>query len=298
MKTVIVLGSSGMLGQTLFRTLGRVPGLKVWGTSRGNSGKPNVVPFDVAGGIPGLETVLQQTGDCDYFVNCIAVLKSNIDESNAESSQNATIVNAFFPHELSLVAKKCNAQVIHVSTDGVFAGTDQKPYLESHVADANDLYGKTKLMGEVIADWFVTVRCSLIGFDSGKHRGLLEWFLAQPEGAELSGYTDQLWNGVTTFQFAQLCAKLILGDEFSRLRKESPIHHFIPNETVSKYQLLELFRAAFKKNLLVRAMESPSGPTRRVLGSRYRTLQDIYGKGHSLETALSELMMEYPERLK
>lgn len=288
-----------MLGQTLFRTLSRVPGLEVWGTSRETTvGNSKTLSFDVASGIPALEAVANQVGSCDYFINCIAVLKSEIDESSAESSQNATVVNAFFPHELSLVARKCSAQVIHVSTDGVFAGTDQKPYLESHVADANDLYGKTKLMGEVIADWFVTLRCSLIGFDARKHRGLIEWFLAQPEGAEVSGYTNQIWNGVTTFQFAQLCAKLILGDEVSRLRKESPIHHFIPNETVSKFELLEMLRTTFKKNVLVRAMESPSGPTRRVLGSRYKTLQEIFGKGHSLSGAINELAMEYPERLK
>jgi dTDP-4-dehydrorhamnose reductase len=138
----------------------------------------------------------------------------------------------------------------------------------------------------------------LIGFDPLKHHGLLEWFMAQPEGAVLSGYSDHLWNGVTTLQFAQLCAKLVLGDEMRRLRNESPIHHFAPNDPLSKFELLELFRRTFKKNVSINSSESPSGPARRILASRYKVLDELFGQGHSLNTALDELLGEYPERAR
>jgi len=292
-KNVVVLGSAGMLGHRVHKVLARLPGIQAWGTRRhaSKNSENHELTFDVKEGIPALERLAEQIGGCHYFINCIAALKSDIDEGDPSSAKNATIVNAFFPHELALVAKKFGAHVIHVSTDGVFSGLSDKPYLESHAADATDLYGRTKLMGEVIADSFISIRSSFVGFDPGKHRGILEWFLAQPEGSRLSGYAEQKWTGVTTLQFAQLCAKIILGGDFRRLRNESPIHHFAPNDALSKYELLILFRKIFNRNVEIASVPSPTGTLSRVLSSRYKGLRDVFGRA-SMEQALLELASE------
>ena len=296
-KKVIVLGSTGMLGHTVATVLSRVSTLSVFAAARSPEqaaklGFGQILRFDAANGTDAINQLVAAAGGCHAFINCIAVLKPDIDEQQPKSVQNAIVINTFFPHELAVAADKIRAQVIHVSTDGVFTGASDTPYLEGHHTDASDAYGKSKMLGEPIAASTVSIRTSFVGFDPLKRKGLLEWFLAQPEGAELTGYTNHIWNGVTALQFSHLCAKLLTGDQFAKLRKESPIHHFAPNSSVSKYELLEIFRNVFEKNVTVRPVEAPGSAMHRALGSRYKTLRELAGHGLSMETAVAELKAE------
>lgn len=293
-KKVIVLGSTGMLGHAVASVLSSSGNATVYSAARDPEratalGLKNVLAFDAKAGTAALGSLVEAASGCDVFINCIAVLKPDIDENKTASIQNAIVINTFFPHELAAAADKIGAYVIHVSTDGVFTGESSEAYLEGHTADAADVYGKTKMLGEPISPRTVSVRSSFIGFDPGKKRGLLEWFLAQPEGAELNGFTNHYWSGVTTLQFAQLCAKLLIGEELARLRKESSIHHFSPNGAVSKFELLQIFRRVFEKNVAIHPTEGPGGAAHRALSSRYNSLRNLFGTGLSLESAVSEL---------
>lgn len=224
----------------------------------------------------------------DYVINCIGVLASGTDV------EQMIRINALFPHEL---AHATSAKIIHMSTDGVFSGKGG-PYDESSPPDADDAYGKSKLEGEVDALNVLNIRTSIIGPSPNKKNGLLEWLSLQPDGSTVKGYTNHVWNGVTTLQFAQLCAKIIKEDAFDRLRAQSHVLHFSPNKPVTKYELLELFKKVFGKNVNVERVEDPRGSVERVLNTKYEGIKKLFPHGDTMAEALKQLSRFSPPYLK
>ena len=293
--TAIVLGSTGMLGQAMLAVLSRREELRVFGTYRSESlagplKEHNLISFDAKSGATGLRKLLDQAGgEPACFINCIALLKSEVHESKLGSVVQAQFLNAEFPRQLAAFVGEAGCRMVHISTDGVFSGRNAALLNENTVPDPDDAYGRTKLAGEPSSHASITIRTSIIGRDPLRHKGLLEWFIAQPDGAELRGYRDAIWAGVTTVQLAELCGKLLEGDNFSRAREESAVHHFSPNAPVSKYELLEIFKRALSKRVTIVPTNSPSGPSRRVLETRFATSPRLFGTGLSIEQAVAQL---------
>ena len=275
-----------MLGQMVERLLSKSDGIDVKQTCRLQESTPFY--FSAEEGLDGLHLIVERHGTFDYFINCIGVLNSQIDEKDSKSVRRAILVNALFPHELAALAQETGARVIHISTDGVFA-RNAGVCLEDNPQDCDDVYGKTKNLGEVIAPGFLNLRCSIIGPNPIKKQGLLEWFRNQPLGVEVHGYTNHMWNGVTTLQFAKLCHKLILQDFFDAVRDEAPVHHFCPNQAVSKHELLQLFKAAFRPDITVKPIADQEKPVSRILDTRYNSLRDSFGYGQPMQHAIDEL---------
>jgi dTDP-4-dehydrorhamnose reductase len=221
----------------------------------------------------------------DYAINCIAVLKNAAENSGPKGETAAYQINAVFPHELARIAGEIGCKLIHVSTDAVFA-PDSGVCLESDVPAPADLYGRTKFLGEPSAPNALTIRCSIIGPNPVKKTGLVEWLLGQPRQATIAGYGDQLWRGVTTLQFAKLCAAVLRDDLFARLRDQSAFHHFCPNAVVTKYQLVQLLARRFRPDLHVE--QAPGGPVNRVLETR-GMLRKICGTERAMDVAIEEL---------
>lgn len=288
MQKVLVLGGTGMLGQMVYRVLSQSEGLRVKCTSRSQS--PDALYLNVEDVTGRLQQILERYGPFDYIVNCIGVVKAHIDERDSDSVRRALVVNALFPHQLTTVVAESKTRVIQPSTDGVFSGDSNEPYLEDAQHDCVDIYGKTKSLGEVRKSGFLNFRCSIVGPDPIGKKGLLEWFLAQPDGKELCGYTDHLWNGVTTLQFARLCEQMIVQDRFSEIWDESPVHHFCPNQPVSKYELLEIFKSVFGKRVTIIPSRGTGSPVRKILITRYHSLKGLFGFGLSMEQAVRELL--------
>ena len=258
-----------MLGQAVLHVLSQEAGLQVEATQRLSPDDPWYFDAEADGGRVGER--LGCWGRFDVVINCIGLLQADIEERDPESVRRAIAVNALFPHELAAAATAQGSRVILVSTDGVFSGT-RGPYSEDDPPDAADVYGKTKSLGEVWRPGVLTIRCSLIGRDPVGKRGLLEWFLAQPDGAQLPGYTDYLWNGVTTVQFAEMCRRLIVEDRFDEVMQDGSIHHFCPNKPVSKYELLMIFQTVFQKEVQVVPARQGDRPMQRVLRSCWQRL--------------------------
>jgi dTDP-4-dehydrorhamnose reductase len=276
-----------MVGQAVHRLLDDDPLLSVVGASRrGGDGES----LEAAEGAVGLERLWRRHEGFDWVVNCIGLTKAALDERDPASVTLAIAVNTLFPRALVRFAGAVGARVIHLSTDGVFSGR-AGPYAEDAGHDCPDVYGKTKSLGEVAAPHVLSLRCSLAGLDPLGHRGLLEWFLGQPDGAEVVGYTDHLWNGVTTLELARLCQAAIGGGRFQALVDEAPVHHVCPHPPVSKYELLRLCNAAFGRRVAVRPAPGPAGPVARVLVSRYRGIGEILPP-RPIGEALSELARE------
>jgi dTDP-4-dehydrorhamnose reductase len=234
MKKVLILGATGMLGSACRSVLSKVDGLETIPTSR--NGGEGFVQFNAA--IDEVSDLISATNP-DWIINCIGIIKPHIDEKSSASIKRAIEINSLFPEKLSLSTQK---PILQIATDCVYSGK-KGSYVESDLHDATDVYGKTKSLGETPAINLKHLRVSIIGPEIGRSTSLLEWFRHQPQGAQLNGFTDHLWNGVTTHHFAFLARGIILHDflDFQRT-------HIVPADIVEKANLLRIFSAAYGRS--------------------------------------------------
>lgn len=223
---IAVLGSNGMLGSAVLARM-RNKGLHADGFARPefDAEKPN----------------LALLANYDYVINCIGIIKPYIKDTDSAQVMRAIRVNAAFPHALS----KLDAKIIQIATDCVWDGAKGK-YIETDSHNATDVYGKTKSLGEVSADNFMNLRCSIIGREQKNFYSLLEWFLHQPRNAQLNGFKNHLWNGLTTDAFADICIGIIANNIWF-----SEMQHIIPADIVSKAQMLHTFADHFSRNDII-----------------------------------------------
>jgi dTDP-4-dehydrorhamnose reductase len=285
-KKVLVLGVTGMLGHMVHRVLAESAAIDVHGTHIFDKHDPFY--FDVMSGLRNLEVICDRSPCYDYFIICIGILPGKIAEKEPTTIRKAIKINSLFPHELSVFAKERSVKIIHISTDGVFSG-EAESYCEDDPSDCPDFYGITKSLGEVIDKHFLNLRCSIIGPSPFLGEGLMEWFLKQPAGSAVSGYTNHIWHGISTYQFGKLCLKIIEDDHFEELRRESAVFHFAPNEPITKFELLCLFKEIFGKHVNVEAKASDDKIYKRVLQTNYRGLKNIYPYGIPAARMVSEL---------
>jgi dTDP-4-dehydrorhamnose reductase len=269
---ILVLGASGMLGSAVRRVLESHAGWNVTGTQNEYPDAPEYL--DVIEMAPEY----WPSQHYDYIINCIGILKPAVKENDSASLIRAIRINSLFPHAIAEFAGQ--SHIIHLSTDGVFAGTLDRPYLESDIPDGFDAYARTKVLGECPAFNVLNIRCSIVGRDPQFGKGLIEWVLRSPEGEQLTGYKDHLWNGVTTRQFGELCERLIESDGFERIRQVSGVHHFCPNPAITKYELLCAIRDAAGRNIVIRHGHSGT-PATRILGTIYSQLSALYSAPHA-----------------
>lgn len=138
-------------------------------------------------------------------INATGIVKQRPEAHELELSSE---VNALFPHRLARICRANAARLIHLSTDCVFSG-EKGNYTESDRPDPVDLYGQTKLQGEVNAPGAITLRTSMIGTELDRKTGLVEWFLAQ-RGKTVKGYRKAVFSGFTTSELARLIEMLII----------------------------------------------------------------------------------------
>lgn len=283
---VLVLGSTGMLGSMLWTRLARSPGVVARRTQRVDPRRAD--HFDALAPGEPLPELLGSGGGCDVVVNAIGITQAGLKRSG--DPEVARKVNSELPHRLAAATAALGVRLIHVSTDGVFSGADG-PYDEAASPDPPDLYGRTKLAGEVGGAHVLTLRCSLVGPEPRGGRGLLEWFRGVEHGARVPGYTDQLWNGVTTVQFATLVERLLDPRVFRGLTEVASVRHLCPNTPVSKYELLRMFAAAIRPDVEVEPVESGLR-INRVLTSRWDDLHRLLGAPVPMAAAIAELLDE------
>ncbi len=278
MKRVAVLGTTGMLGSMVHHHLASVPNIQLKRFARPGFDAEAVV---VGGEFPEL-------AGSDYVVNCIGVIKPYCRDDDPAGVERAIRINALFPHQLARAAHRHGVRLIQIATDCVFSGSRGK-YTEADDHDALDVYGKTKSLGELHVPGALNIRCSIIGPEGKGRTSLMEWFLAQPAGSTVNGFTHHLWNGVTTLQFARLCERIILTEgAFDDLAGVSPVHHFRPNEVVSKYELLCLMAEAFGHDVSVAAVSDVGPPVDRTLATQYSHLEKLVA-AEPMRDALAEL---------
>jgi len=246
---IVVLGGAGMLGHKMFQVL-REHFSGTFCTVREDIRKPpfdrvellqgdDVIPGVDVTEFPALAAILSAFRP-EYVVNCVGVIKQR---AESVSPIPSITINSLLPHKLAQMAARWGGRVIHFSTDCVFNGK-RGGYLEDDSSDAEDLYGKTKFLGEVTAANALTLRKSVIGRELSEHRSLLDWFVAQNHKT-VRGYRRVIYSGVTTNHLAELVASII---------QEHPGLdglYQVASEPVSKYDLLCLLREAYRLDLRI-----------------------------------------------
>ena len=239
---VLILGANGMLGSALMRVFTPSSALKTWGTVRLASTQAlfsKALATRLICGIDALQTSqLERAFDeakPQVVINCIGLVKQDCQESDAIK---AMAINALLPHQLAKLCQARNARLIHISTDCVFSG-ERGNYHERDIADAKDLYGRSKLLGEVTDSHALTLRTSMIGPELQNPHGLLDWFLAQK--ASCPGYTKAVFSGLPTVVLAQLLRDTVIP------RPDLMGVYHVSSEPISKYNLLNAVAVQYGK---------------------------------------------------
>ena len=243
MTKIVVLGASGMLGNAMFRLLSDVPEFDVTGALRAASGVKNfdqnlreklVAGIDVENP-DSLARLFAQTAP-DVVINCVGLVKQLAD---ADDPLAAIPINARLPHRLARLCELAGARLVHVSTDCVFAG-DRGNYRESDFADATDLYGRSKYLGEVRErDNAITLRTSIIGRELNSAHGLIDWFLAQQ--GSVRGFRRAIFSGLPTVELARVVRDYVIP------RPELHGLYHVASAPISKLDLLHLVAAQYGK---------------------------------------------------
>lgn len=234
-KRVLVLGASGMLGNAMLRLFAERGVHAVTGTVRSPSALrllPDALRAHVVSGVDvenhdSLVALFARVRP-DVVINCIGLVKQLAD---ANQPLAALPINALLPHRLAALCAIGGARLVHVSTDCVFAGT-KGMYVESDASDATDLYGRSKLLGEVDEPHAITLRTSIIGHELGSAHGLVGWFLSQTGGVR--GYTRAIFSGLPTVELATVIHDHVLGRPDLR-----GLYH-VSAAPIDKYTLLSL----------------------------------------------------------
>lgn len=194
----------------------------------------------------------------DAVINATGIVKQRAESAESISSIE---INALFPHRLALLCAEVGARLVHMSTDCVFSGR-RGGYAETDVPDAEDLYGRSKLLGEVTAAPGITLRTSIIGHELSRKTGLLEWFLAQR--GTIRGYRRAIFSGFTTREMARVIELILTGS--------GPAHGLfhVSSDPISKYDLLQRLRDRMQRNLVIEP-DDTFACDRSLDSSRFRT---------------------------
>ena len=232
MKRIVVLGSTGMLGNKVLEHFSNLDGYEVYGSYRNKSVAPAKNSFPFSAEFP----IWSAIPECDYILNCIGIIKPFMKNNIA----GAIRVNSLFPWYLAEWCETNNIRLIHITTDCVFSGNDGS-YAEENLHDCLDSYGKSKSLGE--PNNCMVIRTSIIGEEIHKNASLIEWAKSQ-KGKKVKGFTNHYWNGVTTLEYAKICQQIIEEDLFKK-----DLFHIHSPTSVNKMQLLQLISDRFKLQL-------------------------------------------------
>jgi len=233
---ILILGGDGMLGHQLLQSWQSHHDVRATLRQSGVEYRGYGL-FDAANSFFGIDVrdveVLRRVLDefrPEAVVNAVGIVKQRQESKDAIASIE---INALLPHRLSLLCGEIGAHLVHLSTDCVFSGR-KGAYTEADEPDALDLYGRSKLLGEVQDAHAVTLRTSIIGLELSRKKSLIEWFLAQR--GDVRGFTRAIYTGFTTLEMARVIEKILC---------EHPTLHGVwqvASEPVDKYTLLEMLQ--------------------------------------------------------
>jgi dTDP-4-dehydrorhamnose reductase len=250
-KKIIVLGASGMLGTYLVKYFQRKNECVIPVTRR---------ELDAANVQPGFLKIDKNS----IVINCMGVIKSQVNSAN---SINTIKVNSIFPYLLQEECRRLESKLIHISTDCVYNGHSRFSYTEFWPHDAEDLYGKSKSLGE--APGMTIIRTSIIGEEVGQSRSLIEWVKSQKNNT-VTGFKNHFWNGVTCLQLCKVIEQMIEKDFFW-----DGVRHIFSPQPITKYSLIKLISNEYDLGLSLLESKKRSNYCNRTLSTEFKDTKDL-----------------------
>jgi len=247
---ILILGGNGMLGHQLFKYLSPNHSVRVtlrqpiefYSKYKIFTNENAYAGMDIRSN-DTIKGVLAEFRP-DAVLNGIGIVKQR---EIAKKPIPSIEINALFPHKLAAICSRFGIRLIHMSTDCVFSG-NKGNYREEDLPDPNDLYGRTKLLGELQQDEILTLRSSIIGRELTEKKNLLEWFLSQT--GKITGYKKAIFSGFTTLEMSRIIENLLVN-----FPAASGLYH-VSSYPISKYDLLVLLRDKLNLNLEIAADET------------------------------------------
>jgi dTDP-4-dehydrorhamnose reductase len=259
---ILVLGATGLLGNAMFRSMSKTSGARVAGTIRSEAARSLFAP-EYAAGLSVVEDIenpdalarlFDVTGP-DVVINCIAVGRP----APADPMRSIEVYSVL-PRRLSHLCKLSGSRLIQISSDGVFSGS-RGGYTEDDLPDANDVYGVSKLLGEISEPHAFTLRTSIIGHELQSRGGLLEWFLSQQ--GQCSCYTRAIFSGFPTIVLADLIRDVVIPHPGLH-----GIYH-MATRPISKFALLQLVAKRYGRAIEL-IPDDRASPDRSLTADRFR----------------------------
>ena len=286
---ILILGAGGMLGHKLCQDLPKL-GYSVTGTIRRTKSYYDQYKYifkevDLIDKLEITDNVnlnkIVDNFQPDAIVNCIGIIKQCNDANDKGLCHG---INVDLPHKLSEISKNSYIKLIHISTDCIFSG-NKGNYTEEDESDVDDLYGRSKFLGEVQHENAITLRTSLIGPELFTQRGLFEWFISQKK--QVHGYKNAIFSGFTTIEFARIIHKILEMNPF-----KGGLYH-VASKPINKNDLLMLIKKYMEHSINIIGVDKPY--IDRSLNSD-RFYQDFDYTAPEWEDMISELMITLESR--
>ena len=250
---IIILGCTGRLGNTITKYFFGINDCEIYPIIRDYSkikffkqkyhenfiGIKNFLDFSE------LRRVIEPL-KADIIINCIGIT-NKFSSDKPFMIQEFIKINSLFPHQLYQVCSENNIRLIHFSTDCIFSGK-KGSYSETDIPDPIDIYGKSKLLGELDYENCITIRKSIIGHELSSKNGLLEWFIGQKEVVQ--GFKKVVFSGLTTLELSEILEKYIIPSE----NLQGIIN--VTGKSITKYELLKNIAKIYKKSINLKPDES------------------------------------------
>ncbi|MEW5784271.1 MAG: SDR family oxidoreductase [Bacillota bacterium] len=244
-KKILILGVAGMLGHALFVYLSKLDNLDVYGTARNITGLSGLFGSELMKKIQdnvnahNFDSIVHMIAETkpDLVINCIGMIKQ---VPAARDNIETISMNALLPHRIARICGISGSRLLQISTDCVFDGVTGS-YHESDTPNPTDLYGRTKLLGELNDAHCLTLRTSIIGHELKDKHGLIEWFLGQQ--SRVRGFTNAIYSGFPTVEIAWIIGKYVIPNP-----KLTGLYH-LSADAISKYDLLRLVAVQYNKQI-------------------------------------------------
>jgi dTDP-4-dehydrorhamnose reductase len=287
MYSIAVLGSSGMIGHEVANQLQNDSRFQVFKYQRTENIKDNsIIKFDIFD--QNLETISTEFARYDFVINCTGVIRHLIKPADYKDIEKIKEVNSIFPKLLSDSLQNTSAKIIEIGTDCVFSGKTGN-YSEVSKKDAADLYGESKMDGEVDSRNVMRLRTSVIGLEVDRSKELLSWFMSK-KNEVVDGFTNHYWNGITSYHLSLVIKTIILNDLFV-----PETQHFFPADKVTKFTLLEIFKDVWSRDdLSVRPVEATTKVDRTLSSINLSRVVNLWNQSGYLEIpTIKQLVEEY-----
>lgn len=286
---IAILGSTGMIGSatTLYLSDLEYDVIEVNRQGVSITGENDVHKFDVIE--DSVKHLLGSLPSDTVLINLIGVIRHKIDSKAEKAISIARQVNSDFPKQLVHEAQELGLRVIQIATDCVYSGKAGS-YYEDSKADPLDIYGETKNAGEVALSNLLTLRVSIVGREIKDHVELMDWVISQPLNAQVNGFKNHIWNGITSLHFA----KILEGILKNRIIP-SGTFHLIPSDRVNKLELIKLIAEMSGRRDLKIIETMADQPVDRSLASNFNQINAEFWRcaGYPVIPSIRMMLEEY-----